>query len=551
MALFRIPVKATTRDLHLGIPVYWPTPGEILRDAWLEVVTAWNASPAFADVGTLIGSADGLYALASADGPVDMTAPDRPASGTVGDVLVGATGDDLAVAGSIGKPSPSVAQRPAPARFMSAAPLQIVVSQDGKAGPGGGTYGSVVAAAPPTLAASYAGLVGSDPSSCYAAIAQVVATAPPTLPTAVVAGVNDTFKYGPPGGEIIYTVAPGSYTTIFELSTALNAATGGGGTFGDVGGIFPLDPADTSLFGTAPARGPRWDGWDFLTGPTDILAATGFSSGQALSGGDAETPVVVAGGANDTFQFGAPGSEDTYTVAPGSYATSADLAAAMAAATKPGGAALSAIVGIATGSGGLLGYFVATAAAVGNTWNGWDFLSGATDFLNESGFLSGAALAGGGPPALVVLTGANDAFQFGAPGSEAVYTVAAGTYTGVADVATAMAAATKPGGARLSAVVSVAAGTGGSAGKLVATAVTQGNTWNGWDFLTGVADFLAASGFSNAQALGGGGGGPGGPTGAAAGEANLYLDVEAAYPPPPWSAPTEPSAPAFDYAGKV
>ncbi|MGD0220650.1 MAG: hypothetical protein ABSC73_09390, partial [Acidimicrobiales bacterium] len=189
-------MKATTRDLHLGIPVYWPTPGEILRDAWLEVVTAWNASPAFADVGTLIGSADGLYALASADGPVDMTAPDRPASGTVGDVLVGATGDDLAVAGSIGKPSPSVAQRPAPARFMSAAPLQIVVSQDGKAGPGGGTYGSVVAAAPPTLAGSYAGLVGSDPSSCYAAIAQVVATAPPTLPTAVVAGVNDTFKYG-------------------------------------------------------------------------------------------------------------------------------------------------------------------------------------------------------------------------------------------------------------------------------------------------------------------------------------------------------------------
>jgi hypothetical protein len=549
MALFRIPVKATTRDLHLGIPVYWPTPGEILRDAWLEVVTAWNASPAKADIGTFLGGV-GLYAGATLQAtPVDMTIGETPDGS--GGLLIGQC-DDLAVASGLGVAKVTAGPRAVPSRFTSTAPLQIVVSKDGTPGPGGGTYASVVAAAAPTFAGgAHASLAGSDPSSCFAAIAQVVAAAPPTLPTVVVAGVNDTFKYGAPGAEVVYTVAPGSYGTIFALSTALNAATGGGGTFGDVGGIFPLDPADTSLFGTAPARGPRWDGWDFLAGPTDVLAATGFSSGQALSGGDAETPVVVAGGANDTFQFGAPGSEDTYTVAPGSYATSADLAAAMAAATKAGGAALSAVVGIATGSGGSLGYFVATATGAGGTWNGWDFLSGATDFLNESGFLSGGALAGGGTPALVVVAGANDTFQFGAPGSEATYTVAAGTYTSIADVATAMAAATKPGGAHLSTVVAVAPGTGGSAGKLVATATAEGNTWNGWDFLTGATDFLAASGFSNGQALGGGGGGPGGPTGATAGEANLYLEVEAAYPPAPWNAPTTPDVPPFPYEGKV
>jgi len=68
--------------------------------------------------------------------------------------------------------------------------------------------------------------------------------------------------------------------------------------------------------------------------------------------------------------------------------------------------------------------------------------------------------------------------------------------------------------------------------------------------LAGAHDFLADSGFANAQALEGGTAG-GTPTGATEGELNLYLDVEASYPPAPWYAPTKPDVPAFPWAGQV
>jgi len=49
-------------------------------------VTAWNASPACADVGTFVGSPKGLYGLAAGGAPVDVTAPDVPAFPWAGQV---------------------------------------------------------------------------------------------------------------------------------------------------------------------------------------------------------------------------------------------------------------------------------------------------------------------------------------------------------------------------------------------------------------------------------------------------------------------------------
>jgi len=67
--------------------------------------------------------------------------------------------------------------------------------------------------------------------------------------------------------------------------------------------------------------------------------------------------------------------------------------------------------------------------------------------------------------------------------------------------------------------------------------------------LAGAHDFLADSGFANAQALEGGTAG-GTPTGATEGELNLYLDVETPYPAPAFASPA-PNAPPFPYVGKV
>ena len=435
MALFRIPVKASTPDLHLGVQVYVPTPGEILRDMWLEVVTAWNASPALADVGTFLGSDEGLYGLA-ADGPVDVTKADLLAGGSPGDLLVGATENDLAVAAAIGATAPSDAKRATPARFTSAAPLLVVVSQDGK-NSGAGTKATVTADAAPDIAvAAHATVTAADaPTIPAATYASIVAAAAATVPTTVTEGVNDTFLFGPAGFESAWVVAPGTYETIDALQAAMLAAVGSGVTFGD---DCQLANDGATLTATAGAPGSAFNGYDFLSGTNDFLADSGFSNAQALEGG-ADGGLVVTEGVNDTFQFGPAGHEVTYTVAPGTEADGTAVAVAMAAAEDAGSSPLSALVGVAFDAG---------------------------------------------------------------------------------------------------------------SGKLVATAVVAGAGPNGDDFLTGATDFLADSGFSNAQALEGGAD-DGGATGATEGELNLYLEIEAPYPPAPWYAPTKPDAPAFPYEGKV
>ena len=556
MTLFRVNIKATDPGLDAGLPVLFPTAGEILRDAWWEVVTAWNASPALADVGQFVnGYPHGIYGAAAA-GPVDVTYADSQPGGD-GDMLVGATENDLQVRAALGAATPTDALRAAPARFTSDAPLLVVVSKDGTPSSAPGVQAVVDAAAPPTFAGGDAAAVTADtpptiPAATPASVtadaaptipagpqtASVTAAAPATVPTVVVEGVNDTFKFGAPGSEVVYTVAPGTYTTLAELEGAMDTAL-----FGT--GVYLTDDGTTLTLATVNP-GPDFNGWDLLTGATDFLAASGFSSGQALEGGSTDGGLVVAAAFNDTFQFGAPGSEVVYTVAPGTYTTLAEVAAAMLGAENPGHTGTLFDIASIDVSGSKL---EAVTVLGGGTWNGWHFLTGATDFLAASGFANAQALEGGTDGGLVVVTGDNDTFKFGAPSSEVTYTVAPGSYTTLAEVAAAMSAAVDGSSSPLSAVV-VVGGPGATA--LYAQAVEVGASYNGWDFVTGATDFLAASGFTSGQALEGGEDpGGGGPTGATAGEVNLYLEIEAPYPPAPWYAPTKPNVPAFPWAGQV
>ena len=260
-------------------------------------------------------------------------------------------------------------------------------------------------------------------------------------------------------------------------------------------GVYLTDDGTTLTLATV-GNGPYLNGWDLLTGATDFLAASGFSSGQALEGGSTDGGLVVAAAFNDTFQFGAPGSEVVYTVAPGTYTTLAEVAAAMLGAENPGHTGTLFDIASIDVSGSKL---EAVTVLGGGTWNGWHFLTGATDFLAASGFANAQALEGGTDGGLVVVTGDNDTFKFGPPSSEAVFTVAPGTYTTLAEVAAAMSAAVD-GSMAFSVVVTVT----DDGTNLVATSVAVGSACNGWHFLTGATDFLAASGFSNGQALEGG-----------------------------------------------
>jgi len=303
-----------------------------------------------------------------------------------------------------------------------------------------------------------------------------------------------TFKFGAPGSEVLYTVGAGDYRTIGGFMAGMLAAIGGSGTFGDSCG---LSNNGSVLTATALATGSTYNGWRFLdTGGNQWLEYTGFANDQALEGGT-DAGLTVVTGVNDIFKFGPPGSEDTYTVASGIYATVTDLATAMNDAEDTAHNPFSAQGCPIDGSGSSL---VSTALVSGTFYNRWDFLAGATDFLADSGFTSGQALAGGIDGGLTVTAGVSDVFKFGAPGSEVVYTVAPGVYSTLIDIASAMASATDSHGNHW---YSVGAMTNNGI-KLVAHAPAEGPEYNGWDFLTGATDFLADSGFTNGQTLAGG-----------------------------------------------
>lgn len=106
----------------------------------------------------------------------------------------------------------------------------------------------------------------------------------PTLPFTVVVGVNDTFLYyGGPYDPETFTVAPGVYATLDDLTAALNAAVGSGAA----------EAFDTyyQVYSDAPGfdfaqQGPPYDnGGELATGPTDILAGLGIPSPSYFAGG--------------------------------------------------------------------------------------------------------------------------------------------------------------------------------------------------------------------------------------------------------------------------
>jgi hypothetical protein len=141
----KFPFAHDTPGLLTGAALYTPTIGDILIDAWIEIDTAWDGTTPKGDVGTFVaGNSLGWWAYN----------PGRPFSLTVADANVWSpTGPLGSFAGGTHTPvepplglfaavlwsflpgyessNPSPITRDLPAKFLTADPVKVVVSQDG------------------------------------------------------------------------------------------------------------------------------------------------------------------------------------------------------------------------------------------------------------------------------------------------------------------------------------------------------------------------------------------------------------------------------------
>jgi len=137
------PFAFDTPSLLTGAAVYTPTVGDILIDAWFEIEAAWDGTTPSGDFGTFVGRDYGNFNSVSY-GPIDMSgvalAPNFSAEdrgNILAGMLVGATSNDAVLRfPSLGQGAIATGgtSRILPAKFISADPLLIVVSQDGLSG---------------------------------------------------------------------------------------------------------------------------------------------------------------------------------------------------------------------------------------------------------------------------------------------------------------------------------------------------------------------------------------------------------------------------------
>lgn len=126
----KFPFAFNTPGLLTGHAVYTPTVGDVLLDAWIEVVTTWDGTTPRSDIGSFVGTNLGIFANAD---PTDFQAAQLGSadSGYAGDGYIYATDLTLSLVESIGVTPKASAYRAAPGRFTLAHPLKVVVSQDG------------------------------------------------------------------------------------------------------------------------------------------------------------------------------------------------------------------------------------------------------------------------------------------------------------------------------------------------------------------------------------------------------------------------------------
>lgn len=129
----KFPFSFNTPNLEIGAPLYTPTVGDILLDAWIEIIVPWNGTTPQGDVGTFIVTPGGGFFSFRNTAPfaVDMTIADF--DGTSGVLMSGVqnSGGGLNTIASLMSVSLSAQLRVVPAKFIAPNPIKICVSQTG------------------------------------------------------------------------------------------------------------------------------------------------------------------------------------------------------------------------------------------------------------------------------------------------------------------------------------------------------------------------------------------------------------------------------------
>lgn len=134
----RCPFAYDTPGLRTGVPIFTPEEGDLLLDVWIEVVTAWNGTNPFADIGSFTFAAGGWFSSmgsgidlshADSENELDGLMRDQSTAGNgISSDLSLATVAAIAINNHWG-----TAVRTLPATFVAADPIKLVVSQDASA----------------------------------------------------------------------------------------------------------------------------------------------------------------------------------------------------------------------------------------------------------------------------------------------------------------------------------------------------------------------------------------------------------------------------------
>jgi len=131
----KFPFVFDTPGILTGAALYTPTLGDILLDAWIEVDTAWNGTTPTGDVGTFVSASFGMWV--NVGGGVDMSRADStfdtagPLFGVSPSLVSFGTNDIGQSAAAVAGHGPGTGIRQVPAKFTSADPIKVCVSQDG------------------------------------------------------------------------------------------------------------------------------------------------------------------------------------------------------------------------------------------------------------------------------------------------------------------------------------------------------------------------------------------------------------------------------------
>jgi hypothetical protein len=255
----KFPFAYNTPSLDTEAALYTPTIGDILYDGWIEVDTAWNGTTPKGDI-VIQGAIVGLFYNAAE--PLDMTSAD--ATVDTGMLSSGGSGPSLQATNNFSAGAPT---RNVPAKFVTADPVCVVVSQDG------------------TVTTQ----------------STVLADSAPTSPLVVTAILHKNFVFtGTAGGGTpeTFTLTNGTYTGIAQIVAAMRAATGSvsGEAFAtlvnvtvDSTKILLTDIVDSGIAG---------NGDTITVGATDASAALGFTGNpDTFAGGTGGNPGSSTGAA--------------------------------------------------------------------------------------------------------------------------------------------------------------------------------------------------------------------------------------------------------------